>query len=425
MTVAVVGLGYVGLPLAIEFGKKIKTIGFDISSDKISNLKEGLDQSGEVSTNEFNAAKRLTFTNVPERLSSADTIIVAVPTPVDNSKIPDLNALKHASSIVGRHMAAGTTVVFESTVYPGATEEICVPILENESGLHWKRDFYVGYSPERINPGDPDHNLTKVVKIISGDCASTVKKISDCYGLIVQAGTHEVSSIKAAEACKVIENTQRDINIALMNELSMIFNIMKINTSEVIEAASTKWNFMPFTPGLVGGHCIGVDPYYLTFQAKKLGFEPEIILSGRRINDHMAKYVASETVKRVLSKKGRHNTPKCHILGATFKENCTDMRNSKIFDLYTELKSFGLEVFVSDPVADPQIARAQYGTDFTDCIGSTEIDALILAVPHRAYLQKSANELVKNIKEGGWLIDIKSMVNKKTIKRLDLNLWSL
>ena len=425
MTVAVVGLGYVGLPLAIEFGKKIKTIGFDISSDKISNLKEGLDQSGEVSTNEFNAAKRLTFTNVPERLSSADTIIVAVPTPVDNSKIPDLNALKHASSIVGRHMAAGTTVVFESTVYPGATEEICVPILENESGLHWKRDFYVGYSPERINPGDPDHNLTKVVKIISGDCASTVKKISDCYRLIVQAGTHEVSSIKAAEACKVIENTQRDINIALMNELSMIFNIMKINTNEVIEAASTKWNFMPFTPGLVGGHCIGVDPYYLTFQAKKLGFEPEIILSGRRINDHMAKYVASETVKRVLSKKVQHNTAKCHILGATFKENCTDMRNSKIFDLYTELKSFGLEVFVSDPVADPQIARAQYGTDFTDCIGSTEIDALILAVPHRAYLQKSANELVKNIKEGGWLIDIKSMVNKKTIKRLDLNLWSL
>ena len=425
MTIAVVGLGYVGLPLAIEFGKKIETIGFDISADKISNLQRGVDQSGEVCPDEFRAASKLTFSELPAQLSLAEIIIVAVPTPIDHSKMPDLSALEEASSIVGRHMTAGTTVVFESTVYPGATEEICIPILEKESDLRWKRDFFVGYSPERINPGDPDHSLTKIVKVISGDCTNTVKKIADYYGLIVQAGLHEVSSIKVAEACKVIENTQRDINIALMNELSMIFNIMKIDTNEVIEAASTKWNFNLFKPGLVGGHCIGVDPYYLTFQAKKMGFEPEMILSGRRINDHMSKYVASEVAKKVLSNGGFQNTPKCHILGATFKENCADMRNSKILDLYNELKSFGLEVLVSDPFADPKVAIATYGSHFIDEVGQSEIDALILAVPHRTYTEKPVDELVKNIRDGGWVIDIKSALTRETVEDLGLNLWSL
>ncbi len=359
--VAVVGLGYVGLPLAVEFGKQFRTIGFDLSHAKIDAYTRHVDPTGEVSSEDLKAATRLEVTTDAARLKDADFVVVAVPTPVDDAHNPDFSPLVGASTSVGRNLKPGAIVVYESTVYPGATEEICIPILERESGLTWKKDFFVGYSPERINPGDKERTLTKIVKVVSGDTPATLDTVAQMYGAVIKAGVYKASSIAVAEAAKVIENTQRDLNIALMNELSLIFHKIGIDTLEVLEAAGTKWNFLPFRPGLVGGHCIGVDPYYLTHKADKLGYHPQVILAGRRINDGMGKFIAEQTVKQMINTgspvKGAHVI----VLGLTFKENCPDLRNSKVIDVIRELESYGCTVHVHDPVAEPDEAVHEYG----------------------------------------------------------------
>ncbi|MCU0764452.1 MAG: nucleotide sugar dehydrogenase, partial [Burkholderiaceae bacterium] len=361
--VAVVGLGYVGLPLAVEFGRKHRTIGFDLSQAKVDAYRRHVDPTGEVSSEDLKAATRLEPTTDAAALKEADFVVVAVPTPVDDAHNPDFSPLVGSSTSVGRNLKPGAVIVYESTVYPGATEEVCIPILERESGLTWKKDFFVGYSPERINPGDREHTLTRIVKVVSGDTPQTLEKVAAMYGSIITAGVHKASSIKVAEAAKVIENTQRDLNIALMNELSLIFHRIGIDTLEVLHAAGTKWNFLPFRPGLVGGHCIGVDPYYLTFKAEKLGYHPQVILAGRRINDGMGKFVAEQTVKQMIQAgfpvKGSH----VNVLGLTFKENCPDLRNSKVIDVIHELESYGVTVHVHDPVALPEEAKHEYGVD--------------------------------------------------------------
>src|SRR5438034_7391613 len=355
--VAVVGLGYVGLPLAVEFGKLRPTVGLDLSEQKVAAYRRFEDPTGEVSPEQLRAATLLNCTTDGAALAEADFIIVAVPTPVDEAHRPDFTPLVSSSETVGRHMKRGATVVFESTVYPGATEEVCVPVIEKFSGLKWKQDFNVGYSPERINPGDKTRTLTKIVKLVSGDTPQTLAKVQQLYGSIIAAGVYPASSIRVAEAAKVIENTQRDLNIALMNELSLIFNRMGIDTSEVLRAAATKWNFLPFHPGLVGGHCIGVDPYYLTHKAEMLGYQPEVILAGRRINDGMARFVAEMAVKRLSQAGFAAHGSKAIVAGLAFKEDCPDLRNSKVADLIAELRSYGLEVHVHDPVVDPQEAE--------------------------------------------------------------------
>src|SRR5262247_1647180 len=356
-TVAIVGLGYVGLPLAVEFGNKFPTVGFDLSAAKVAAYQRHVDPTGEVSNEELKAAKELRVTTDPTALKGAEFVIVAVPTPIDDAHQPDFRPLLHASETVGRNLRRGATVVFESTVYPGATEEVCVPVLERHSGLVWKRDFFVGYSPERINPGDKEHSLARITKVVSGDTPETLERVAQVYGAVVSAGVYRASIIKVAEAAKVIENTQRDLNIALVNELSLIFHRIGIDTLEVLQAAGTKWNFLPFRPGLVGGHCIGVDPYYLTHKAEKLGYHPQVILAGRRINDGMGKYVADQTVKHMIQAgfpvKDAHVT----VLGLTFKENCPDLRNSRVIDVVRELESFGVNVHVHDPIADATEAR--------------------------------------------------------------------
>ncbi|MBU1396544.1 MAG: nucleotide sugar dehydrogenase, partial [Gammaproteobacteria bacterium] len=339
--VAVVGLGYVGLPLAVEFGKKMTTIGYDLSLEKIEAYRRFCDPTGEVSADDLKAATQLTVTSDPADLAKADFIIVAVPTPVDAAHIPDFSPLVGSSTTVGQYMKKGATVIYESTVYPGATEEVCIPILEKQSGMKWLQDFHVGYSPERVNPGDKERTITKIVKVVSGDDAATLDKVAALYGSVITAGVHRASSIKVAEAAKVIENTQRDLNIALMNELSLIFHRLGIDTLEVLKAAGTKWNFLPFRPGLVGGHCIGVDPYYLTHKADMLGYHPQVILAGRRINDGMGAYVAQETVKNMIANGVQVKGAKVNVLGLTFKENCPDLRNSKVVDVIRELQSFG------------------------------------------------------------------------------------
>src|SRR5499426_3732242 len=364
-TVAIVGLGYVGLPLAVEFGKRFPAVGFDLSSAKVAAYQRHLDPTGEVSTEELKAAKELRVTTDSAALREADFVVVAVPTPIDEAHQPDFRPLLGASESVGKNLKRGATVVFESTVYPGATEEICVPVLERHSGLVWKRDFFVGYSPERINPGDKEHTLTRIMKVVSGDTPETLERVAVIYGSVVSAGVHRASSIKVAEAAKVIENTQRDLNIALMNELALIFHRVGIDTLEVLEAAGTKWNFLPFRPGLVGGHCIGVDPYYLTHKADRLGYHPQVILAGRRINDGMGKYIAEQTVKQMIRAgfpvKGAH----INVLGLTFKENCPDLRNSRVIDVVRELDSYGVDVHVHDPVADAAEAMHEYGVKLT------------------------------------------------------------
>src|SRR5512134_1529487 len=362
-TIAVVGLGYVGLPLAVEFGKKYATIGFDLSAEKVAAYKKHVDPTGEVSTDELRAASQLRVTTDPQALREADFVVVAVPTPIDEAHQPDFRPLLGASESVGKNLKRGAIVVFESTVYPGATEEICVPVLERRSGLVWKRDFFVGYSPERINPGDREHTLTRITKVVSGDTPETLERLATLYGSVVRAGVYRASSIKVAEAAKVIENTQRDLNIALMNELSLIFHKIGIDTLEVLQAAGTKWNFLPFRPGLVGGHCIGVDPYYLTHKADKLGYHPQVILAGRRINDGMGKYVAEQTVKQMINAGLPVNGAHVIVLGLTFKENCPDLRNSRVIDVVAELASYGACVHVHDPVASNAEARHEYGID--------------------------------------------------------------
>jgi UDP-N-acetyl-D-galactosamine dehydrogenase len=423
--VAVVGLGYVGLPLAVEFGKKARTIGFDLSASKIENYKRFVDPTGEVSTEQLQAARHLEVTTDPAVLAEADYIVVAVPTPVDIAHNPDFTPLAGASKTVGKHMKRGAIVVFESTVYPGATEEVCIPIMEKESGLKWKEDFHVGFSPERINPGDKEHTLTTILKVVSGDDDATLDRIAALYESVVTAGVYRASSIKVAEAAKVIENTQRDLNIALMNELAIIFDKVGIDTLEVLKAAGTKWNFLPFRPGLVGGHCIGVDPYYLTHKAEMVGYHPQVILAGRRINDGMAKFVAEKTVKSMISSGFHVKGSKVNVIGLTFKENCPDLRNSKVADIVHELESYGCDVHVYDPVADAEEAQHEYGIRLDRWEDLPQADALVVAVPHKEVLERSLLDFQAKLNDNGCFIDVKSQFDPKAISEAGYCVWRL
>ncbi|BBP05824.1 UDP-N-acetyl-D-galactosamine dehydrogenase [Sulfuriferula plumbiphila] len=423
--VAVVGLGYVGLPLAVEFGKKMETIGFDLSAAKVESYKTHCDPTGEVSTDELKAADKLTVTTDPAQLARADYIIVAVPTPVGDAHQPDFSPLIGSSTSVGRHLKKGAIVVYESTVYPGATEEVCVPILERESGLKWKQGFHIGYSPERINPGDKEHTLTTILKVVSGDDADTLEKVAQLYELVIKAGVHRASSIKVAEAAKVIENTQRDLNIALMNELAIIFDRIGIDTLEVLRAAGTKWNFLPFRPGLVGGHCIGVDPYYLTHKAEMLGYHPEVILAGRRINDGMGKFIAEQTVKHMINTGSPVKGRNILVLGLTFKENCPDLRNSRVIDIISELQSYGANVIVHEPLGEPAEAKHEYGVDLTPWADIPEVDAIVAAVAHQEYLSQPLAGLTAKLKSGGVFIDVKSAYDPAAVQAAGYVLWRL
>jgi UDP-N-acetyl-D-glucosamine/UDP-N-acetyl-D-galactosamine dehydrogenase len=425
-SVAIVGLGYVGLPLALAFGRSRPTLGYEQSSAKLAAYRAGIDPAGEVDAAAFRAAGHLTLTDDPTRLSAADVVIVAVPTPVDAAQSPDLDLLERACALVGQHMRPGATVVFESTVYPGATEEVCIPVLERHSGLRWKEGFFVGYSPERVNPGDRAHTLAKVVKIVSGDTPETLERVAALYRTIVEAGIHATSSIRVAEAAKVIENTQRDLNIALMNELSLIFDKLDLDTLEVLQAAGTKWNFLPFRPGLVGGHCIGVDPYYLTHKAAMIGHHPQVILAGRRINDSMAAHVARTTVKRIVRQGRGPGGARVTVLGLTFKENCADLRNSKVADLVRELEAFGCAVSVHDPRAAQAEALAEYGIGlvaWADLPG--DADALVIAVPHDAYARLGPQDIAGLLKPGGLVVDVKSLHDRAAFERLGYDVWRL
>jgi UDP-N-acetyl-D-galactosamine dehydrogenase len=418
-------MGYVGLPLAVEFGKQRRTIGFDVAAAKIENYRQLVDPTGEVSSEDLRAAVHLSVTSDPRALEEAEYIIVAVPTPVDAAHQPDLRPLTQASESVGRHMRRGTIVIYESTVYPGATEEICIPILEKFSGMRWKRDFHVGYSPERINPGDKEHTLTRILKVVSGDDDETLEKVAGLYGSIVRAGVYRASSIKVAEAAKVIENTQRDLNIALMNELAILFDRIGIDTLEVLQAAGTKWNFLPFRPGLVGGHCIGVDPYYLTHKADMLGYHPQVILAGRRINDGMGKFVAEQTVKHLIRNGSPVKGSKVNVLGLAFKENCRDLRNSRVIDVIRELQSYAVEVHVHDPVTDPEDAWREYRLVLDAWPALPRADALIVAVAHREFLARPLADYRDKIVEHGCFIDVKSAFDPAELRRAGLVVWRL
>lgn len=424
-TVAVVGLGYVGLPLAVAFGKKLSTIGYDLKKESVSSFKKRIDPNGEVSATEFVAADKLTFTSDPVELSGADFIVIAVPTPIDAAHQPDLIPLVRATETAGTHMKKGAVVIFESTVYPGVTEEVCVPILEKSSGYAWKQDFFVGYSPERINPGDQEHTLAKITKVVSGDNEKTLEKVTALYEIIIEAGVHRTSTIKEAEAAKVIENTQRDLNIALMNELAVIFDKLGIDTKNVLEAAGTKWNFLPFRPGLVGGHCIGVDPYYLTHKAEAAGYHPEVILAGRRINDNMGKFIAEKTVKIMLRCNMNISKARIGILGLTFKEDCPDLRNTKVVDIINELKTYGISAIIHDPRANPIEAKKYYGIILREWEEMKNLDALILAVPHENFRKMSVNDFTAKISPNGCLIDVKSILNMKEVKKNGITFWRL
>ena len=424
--VAVVGLGYVGLPLAVEFGKKFDAIGFDLSAAKIESYRQFCDPTGEVSGEDLRAAKRLTVTHDPSDLRRADFIIVAVPTPVDVAHIPDFSPLISASTTVGQHMKKGAIVIYESTVYPGATEEVCVPILERQSGMRWKQDFHVGYSPERVNPGDKEHTVSRIIKVVSGDDERTLNEVADLYASVITAGVHKASSIKVAEAAKVIENTQRDLNIALMNELALIFGRMNIDTLEVLQAAGTKWNFLPFRPGLVGGHCIGVDPYYLTHKAESIGYHPQVILAGRRINDGMGAYVAQQTLKQLIKSGSPVPGATVIVLGLTFKENCPDLRNSKVADVIRELKELGCKVSVHDPIADSGEAEHHYGVALTPWERlPAQADAVVAAVPHRSFLAMPLPALLSRLKKNGVFIDVKSAFDRAAISDAGFRMWRL
>jgi UDP-N-acetyl-D-galactosamine dehydrogenase len=423
--VAVVGLGYVGLSLAVAFGMRRRTIGLDLSARKVASYRRGVDPAGEVSAAQFADARRLEMGCDPLALAEADYIIVAVPTPVDEAHNPDFSALTAASQAVGRHMKVGAVVIYESTVYPGATEEICIPILEQCSGLRWQHDFHVGFSPERINPGDQQHRLDTIRKVVSGDDADTLARVAALYEEVVTAGVHRASSIKVAEAAKVIENTQRDLNIALMNELAIIFDRLQIDTLEVLQAAGTKWNFLPFRPGLVGGHCIGVDPYYLTHKAVMLGYHPDVILAGRRINDSMAKFVAEKTVKEMV--RAGFKLKGCHVnvLGLTFKENCPDLRNSKVADMIRELESYGLQVHVHDPVADAEEALHEYGVRLEAWEDLPAAEAVISAVAHRELTARPLRQMLDKFAAGGCFIDLKSQFDPGPLRSSGLSVWRL
>ena len=424
-TIAVVGLGYVGLPLAVHFASKYKTIGFDLKQSIVDNSLGHKDSTGEVSAEEFQKAINFTPTTNPELMSDADIIVVAVPTPIDKARRPDLFPVESASHTVGRVMKKGCIVVFESTVYPGVTEEICVPILEKESGLTWKKNFHVGYSPERINPGDKEHTLTKIVKVVSGDDTATLETVAALYESIIEAGVHRTQTIKEAEAAKVIENTQRDLNIALMNELALIFDRLGIDTQNVLDAAGSKWNFLKFFPGLVGGHCIGVDPYYLTYKAQSEGYHPEVILAGRRINDNMGKFVVEKTIKLMIESSQHIKGNKIGVLGLTFKEDCPDLRNTRVVDIIHELESYECDVLVHDPMADPAEAQRYYDVKLSPWEDLHDLGALILTVPHFWYREQSLDAFTGKLNSKGCLIDVKSMLDADEVKKEGVKFWRL
>ena len=413
--VAIIGLGYVGLPLAVEVGKRYPTVGFDINTQRVHELRRGKDKTLEVSESELQEAERLVFTNDVEDLKSCDLFIVTVPTPIDQYKIPDLGPLRAASKTVGNALQKGGIVVFESTVFPGCTEDICVPILEKHSGLIFNQDFFAGYSPERINPGDKDRRLTNIKKVVSGSTIEVAELLNQFYGSFISAGTHLTSSIKVAEASKVIENAQRDINIAFVNELALIFERLKIDTKEVLEAAGTKWNFLRFTPGLVGGHCIGVDPYYLTYKAEEVGYHPQVILSGRRINDNMGNYIAQTVVKECLKKKISLEDASFLIMGITFKENCPDIRNSRVIDIYKELEDYGVSIEVYDPFAEKEEVMHEYGVSLLERLDK-KYQVVIMAVAHDEFKEIDVTSLTV---ENGIIYDVKSFLPPEVVtKRL-------
>ncbi len=423
--ISLVGLGYVGMPIAVAFAKKVDVIGYDLNAKKIELYKNGIDPTNEVG-NDVIANTTVEFTNDETKLREAKFHIVAVPTPVNDDHTPDLTPVEGASTIVGRNLTKGSIVVYESTVYPGVTEDVCIPILEKESGLKCGVDFKVGYSPERINPGDKVHRLETIVKVVSGMDEESLDEIAKVYELVVEAGVHRASCIKVAEAAKVIENSQRDINIAFMNELSIIFNKMGIDTKSVLEAAGTKWNFLKFFPGLVGGHCIGVDPYYLTYKAEMLGYHSQIILSGRRINDDMGKYVAENVVKNLISADKAVKNAKVAILGFTFKENCPDTRNTRIIDIVNELKEYGITPVIADPEADADEAKWLYGIEFVDMNTIKDMDAVILAVAHDSFSSLSMADMDKFFGEGQKvLLDIKGLLNRKEYEDAGYSYWRL
>ncbi len=423
--VAVVGLGYVGLPIAVAFGKRNPTIGFDINASKIEELRKGFDRTGEVSAEELKAS-RVQYTAEPSDLKKADFIIVAVPTPINEALQPDLKALRMSSELIGKNLSPGTIVVYESTVYPGVTEEVCLPILEKTSGLKSGVDFKVGYSPERINPGDKEHTLEKIVKVVSAQDEESLEIVARTYALVVKAGIHKASSIKVAEAAKVIENTQRDLNIALMNELALIFHRLGIDTKSVLDAAGTKWNFLKFFPGLVGGHCIGVDPYYLTAKAESVGYHPQVILAGRRINNGMGKFVAEQTMKRLTQLDRPVNDLRVAVLGLTFKENVPDLRNSRVPDIIRELEEYGVQVVVHDPLAEPEEAVAEYGLHLSKWDDLQKVDGIILAVAHRAYEAMGLQQLLSPLRsqERGVVIDVKCVLDRSKLPK-SLTYWRL
>jgi len=422
--IAVIGLGYVGLPVAVAFATKEPVVAYDINPRRINDLKRGIDVNGEVTAEALQTAK-LTFTSDTTMLSHADFYIVTVPTPSDGAHKPDLSHLYKACELVGSQLKRNDIVVFESTVYAGATQEECIPVLEHASKLKAGLDFAVGYSPERINPGDKTHTFSQVTKVVSALDPVTLDIISEVYGSVVEAGVYRASEIKVAEACKVIENTQRDLNIALMNELAMICERMQINTMDVINAAKTKWNFMPFQPGLVGGHCIGVDPYYLTFKAKQLGYRPEVILAGRRINDSMGKYIADQTVKQLIHLGSKVKEVRVGILGLTFKENCRDLRNSKVIDVINELASFGIEILVHDPIADKDEALKEYDIELTAWEDMVDLDAMVVCVGHQFYKQQPIEDYFEKFNATRLLIDVKSIFDKDTLMNEGIHIWQL
>ena len=425
--IAVVGLGYVGLPLAAAFGKKADVIGFEIHRKKVEQLKSGFDATGELTSEDLKNTS-IHYTSDPVELKFADFIIVTVPTPIDQNNNPDLTPMEKASTTIGQNLKSGAIVVYESTVYPGVTEDICVPILERESGLKCGIDFKVGYSPERINPGDKVHTVDKIIKVVAGMDKETLETVAQVYELVITAGVHRASSIKVAEAAKVIENTQRDLNIALINELSLIFNKLNIPTMDVLAAAGTKWNFLNFTPGLVGGHCIGVDPYYLTHKAEQIGYLPQVILAGRRINDGMGKYVAENTVKEMIKSGKVIKGARVLVLGLTFKEDVPDIRNTKVVDIVSELKDYGIEVLIHDPLAYPEETRHEYGLELTDLENVGKVDAVIYAVSHQSFAKLTVDDFAAFCRNGngrGVVVDVKNTLKRNEIEAAGMGYWSL
>ncbi|MBI3378876.1 MAG: nucleotide sugar dehydrogenase [Nitrospirae bacterium] len=424
--IAIVGLGYVGTPLAVEFGKVVgKVIGFDIKKQRTEELSNSNDITGEITAEDLKNS-RIDFTSDPKRLREASVIIIAVPTPIDKYKIPDLKPLESASRIVGENIQRGSVVVYESTVYPGVTEDICVPIIEQYSGMKCGKDFRIGYSPERINPGDKDHNLTNIIKVVAGGDKETTELLAKIYGLVVKAGIHKAPDIRTAEAAKVIENIQRDLNIALINELAIIFHKLGLDTRAVLDAASTKWNFLRFEPGLVGGHCIGVDPYYLTFKAQSIGYHPEVILSGRRINDGMGKYIAEQAIKHLIKSNKAVKGSKILILGFTFKDNVKDIRNTRVIDIYNELREYGVEPHVHDPHASPDDVSGEYGIKLMQTPEEKRpFDGIIVAVKHKEYTDYSMEYLKGLCNSNASLIDVKGIYGKDEALKAGLNYWRL